>query len=168
MSDTQDYNNVRQVMAITDTPFKTYKKTILGKVFITVWDEFLRKPVGILMKGDPRKQDAGCFIDVWSEQEDIFFRRSNSVHLETGTIIPYTRKREIPRETIESADDDTLKTIIEKKFMALQADLKKLDSLPVLFRLLTLAEDGDKSEKITAAIKRRISEIQERDFAVSE
>jgi hypothetical protein len=141
-------------------PYKSYIKKILGKVYVMVLDQFSNQPVGILLTGDPRKKDEGCIVDVFSEIEDVYFRRTNKRHFETGDIIPYARVEEVREKTVEQFDDAELLGVVNQKFIALQHSLNKITSEAVLFRMLALAQDNEKSDKIVGAIKARVSEVQ--------
>lgn len=150
-------------------PYKAYIKTILGKVLVKYWDNFTNSPAEMLLYGDPKKRDETCIVKVWNEREDAYFKSTNRQHLKQGTIINY----ELPEVTepvetpIEQASDETLKEIINSKFMALQNKLNKIDSVAVLFRMKNLADEMDKSEKIVRAIEARISEVQSSEYTTS-
>lgn len=149
----------------SEKPHAAYIKSILGQVAVTVWDNFLDKPVDVILRGDPRRNDAGCIVAVYSERENAFFKRANLRHFKKGTLRPFSIP-EIPVEekTVEQASDEELKKIVNSKFLALTAQLNKIESVAVLFRMLTIAEDLDKSEKITGAIQKRISELQVSEY----
>ena len=107
---TSQANNEIYSAMIGGKPLKTYIKTILGKVYITVWDSFENVPVGMLLEGDPRRGDETSIIDIWSEEEDFFFKNKNKVHLTQGNVIAYTRKNEVKERTVRTSlwDDQTL------------------------------------------------------------
>lgn len=145
-------------------PYKTYKKVILGRVFVTVLNMStgVPTPEGIIMSGDPGKNEQGTLYDVFSEQEDYFFRKMNQSHFQEGIIIEYKRNPEQVRErTIEEFTDEELKSLIAKPFLALQNTLNKTSSVATLYRILGLAREMDKSEKVIRAIESRLSEVQQ-------
>lgn len=148
-------------------PFKTYKKAILGKVFVHIWDSFTEAAVGVILKGDPRRDDPNCFIDVWDQKEDTFFTKRNFRHLQSSTVIPVTRKDEEVPQVVREITDNDLREVANSKFLALQSYLNKTESVGTLFRLLSMAKDLDKSDKILSAIEARISEIQSRDLKIT-
>lgn len=155
-----DRNNLFTAMS-EDKPLRSYIKTILGKVYVEVWNSLTNKTEGLLMEGDPRKKDAGSIFDTFSEQEDVFFRRRNKRHFDTGILISYSRPVDVVREkTIEEFSDEELTTIINKPFLALQAVLNKTESEIVISRILVLAQELDKSDKVVRAIESRLSEVQ--------
>jgi hypothetical protein len=142
----------------TGTPIATYRKTILGKVFVTVYDPYTRVPVGMLLEGE-RGTDTEM-IDMWSEAEDLFFKRNNKKALDTGMIIKVTREtKEAPR-TIEQFNDDELRAVINVTYLQFQKSLSRITSEAVLFRLLELTTEQDKSEKFSNAIKAKLAEVQ--------
>lgn len=147
-------------------PFKVYAKTILGKVLVRYWDNFTGTPAEALLTGDPRKHDEGCLVQVWDEKGDAYFKRMNKRHFEDGTLISYTVKPVVEAEKpIEQYSDEELKEIVNSKFMALTNKLNKITSIAVLFRMRALAEEENKSAKITGAIESRISEIQSGEYS---
>lgn len=144
-----------------DTPYASYIKTILGQVAVTVWDSTLDRPVEIILKGNPKKKEEGCIVKTWNVKEDSVFKRLNIRHFKSGTIIPYlVPANAVQEKTIEQSTDDELKKIINSKFMALVNKLNEIDSVAVLFRMRGLAEEMEKSTKITDVIEKRISEVQ--------
>src|SRR3990172_8785365 len=93
-------------------PYASYEKTILGKMFVSVWDSFENRAEGIILHGDPRKREETSIVHTWSQEEDYYFRNKNKRLLETGQIIPHTRKEEAVEHTIEQYSDEELTTII--------------------------------------------------------
>lgn len=161
--ETQD-RNLASTAIHGGKPLKSYTKTTLGKVFVTVWDSFENQAVGLILSGDPRKADESCIVDIWSEEEDYYFRSKNKRHLQTGDMIVYTRKEEEAERTVEEYNDDELKAIINSKFFTLQNVLNNTESVAVLFRLKNLAQELEKSDKLIKAIEARISEVQAQEF----
>lgn len=147
-------------------PFRTYKKTILGKVFVEVWDNYVNNSVGLILKGDPGKNDPDCFYYAWTEDNDVYFRQvpHNRRHLEQGTIIPVSYEKPEIKKTIANSTDEELEEIVNSKFLAFRNSLNKTDSVAALFRMLEIARRLDKSEKITGAIEARLAEVQEEEF----
>jgi len=160
--ETQDRNIVGAMHGAT--PVASYTKTILGKVYVTVWDSFENQPVGLILEGNPRKNDESCIVDTWSPEEDFYFRSKNKRFLETGTIIPKTRKAEVREKTIEEFTDEELQTLINSKFFSLQSALNSTNSIAVIYRIKNLAQDMEKSEKLMKAIDARLSEVQANEF----
>jgi hypothetical protein len=144
-------------------PLKTYKKTILGRVYVTALNMLTGTPTpeGVILDGDPRKNESGAMFDIFSDQEDYFFRKMNKRHFDAGVLIEFT-KTSTPRErTIEEFSDEELKSLINKPFLALQNTLNKTTSVATLFRIESLARELEKSEKVIRAIESRLSEVQE-------
>lgn len=166
-NDTEERTRLYSAMN-TGNPYKSYKKTIIGKVFVTVLDQFSDTPTGVILEGDPKKGDMGTVIDVWSEKEDVFFRRMNFNHLNTGTMIPYSRVEVKEEKKVEQSTDEELKVLLSNKFFALQSKINGIDTIPVLARMLDMARDMGKSEKITKLIEARITEIQNPEPLVTE
>ena len=157
--ESQDVNILQSVL-LGGKPYKSYIKTVLGKVFLQVWDSYTKQPVGIILQGDPRKKGDSCIIDTWNEEEDIFLKRTNKRQFEVGNILSYTRAEEEKVRTIAEYTDDELLGLINQKFLAFHHTLNAIESPSILFRMIDVAEKVDKSDKITGAIKARLSEIQ--------
>jgi hypothetical protein len=147
----------------TGTPYNTYKKTILGGVAATVFNQFLQKPEEIIMKGDPRRNDEGCFVDVWSEKEDVFFKNMNKAHLTSGRIIKTVRK-EAPaasdEELLNTMTDEKLAEVLTYQWYKFKSVLNNITSADTVHRLLLSAREVDKSEKFIKAIEAKIVELE--------
>lgn len=154
-----DYNMYSAMQ--TGKPIKTFKKVVLGRVYVSVLDPFTEEPTGVMLYGDPKRNDDTCFIDIWSERDLLFFRKMNKTHLNNGYILESERTTppEGEEQPIETYTDDQLRDVINKRFLGLQAVLNKIDSEAVLFRMVDLAKDMEKSSKIVDAIEARLSEV---------
>ncbi len=159
-------NDIFATMNSGGAPYGAYIKTILGKVLVHYWDNFTETPAETILQGDPKRKDESCIVKVWTEREDAYFKRMNNKHFKAGILVPYAIPADqAPAEReIEQSTDEELKAIVSLKFLALQAKLNKIDSEAVLYRMIGIAEDLDKSEKITNAIKARISEVQAAEY----
>lgn len=143
-------------------PYKSFIKTMLGKLYLTAWDSWKEAEIGVILEGDPRKKDDGCIIDVWNEKEEMFLRKRNKKHFETGVIIEYQRTEESKseEEKINSMSDDEMIELLGKQFFSLQSAVNKFTSIAPVFRMLHLAKELDKSEKIVKFIEGKLSELQ--------
>jgi hypothetical protein len=160
--DTQDKNIVGGMHG--GKPIGSYIKTTLGKVYVSAWDSFENQPVGIMLEGDPRKKEESSIIDMWSQEENFYFRNKNKVLLQSGDIISYERTDVVKERAIEEFSDDELIAIINSKFFAFQKVLNTTTSVNVLFRIKNLAQDLEKSEKLMKTIDARISEVQAEEY----
>lgn len=148
-------------------PLKSYIKTILGKVYVTVWNSFENMPEGLILYGDPRKSEDTCVIDVWNHDEDYYFRTKNKRHLQAGNLISYERKEETSEKSAEEFSDAELEKLLEdkfKKFFSLQSLLNETDSIALLFRIKRIAEEQERSDKVIKAVEARIAELQAGEY----
>lgn len=153
----------------TGTPYKSYKKTILSKIYVNVLNSFSGQPEGRIVSGNPRTELENCIIDMWSEMEDVYFKRTNKKHFETGNLIEYKRKEQSEKvKTIKDYSDEELTVLLNSRFLTLQSVISKVDSVAPLFRLLTLAKEMEKSEKIIKFLEGKLSELQLAEFKQSE
>ena len=142
----------------TKEPYKTYRKTILAQVLVVGYNTFTSSPEEKILKGNPLEEDA--MIDVWSEMEDVFFRRNNMRHLKQGTIIEHSRSGEKEELGVEQSSDEDIRKAVNSKYAVLNALLKDTTSETFLNRVLAIAREEEKSEKIIGYIETRISEVQ--------
>ena len=152
----------------TGIPYKSYRKTILGKVEVKYLDPFEEKIGVILLQGHPNHNDETCFIDMWSEKEDAFFKKINANHIKNGVIIPFNRASIPVAESnpYNVLTDEELFDLLNNPFFKLQQARNKMTSQAPVYRLLTIAESEEKSEKIINHIKARLSELQEHELNV--
>lgn len=150
---------------VIGTPYKSYIKTILGKVFVTALDPVTGEKTGVLLKGDPSKKADEAIVDTWDEKSDLYFRRANKRHFTTGMIREFTRTVVEEERQIEQYSDEELAEIINSKFLAFKATLDKTESIAVLYRMEKVASDLEKSDKILEVIRKRISEVQLQEYA---
>jgi len=143
-------------------PVKSYRKTILGKVTVKVWDQFERKPKYVILYGKPES----AIVDVWSESEDRYFKTNNQILIDKGLILQINRDDLPVVEPAKQYTDDDLKELFKNKFFKFRSILNNIDSEALLIRMLRIAEDLELSEKTTKAITARLSEIQTADFHV--
>lgn len=164
-----EYNPAIYSAMQVNTPYKSYKKTVLGKIYVNLIDPFSGNPTGYIIEGNPERDDS-CILDVWSEKEDAFFRRMNKKHFETGMLIFYERPViEEPKErTIEEYSDEELKEIVSQKFYAIQAQIRKAKSPVVLARMAALAKELDRSNSIINLIENSLAKLQEKPYIEQE
>lgn len=142
----------------TGKPHATFKKTILGQVYVTVLSPFSNQPEGLLLTG--AKDSETSMVDVWSEMEYVFFKRLNKRHLERGILIQIEKQEAKVEKFIEQYSDEELINVINQKYIAFQKVLSGITSEAVLFRMLDLAKELEKSAKIIGVIEAKIAELQ--------
>lgn len=155
----------------TGSPYKTYRKTILGRVYVRYFDPFLNKPDDKLMSGNPAANEEGCFFDVWSEQEDAFFKRMNANHLKDGVLIPYDRAKQPVTVEVNKYNvmtDEELDELLNSPFFTLQSALNKMTSPAPVYRLKVIAEAEEKSKRLIEVIDARLAELEQIELAKEE
>lgn len=157
-------NDVYSAMQ-TGTPYRSYIKTILGQVYVTYLNPFTDKPEGRILKGNPRQHDRNSIIEIWNEKEDVFFKRLNTRHFDTGTIIEY-KKPENVEESVSpnQITDDEIVELLGQKFLALQNKINKMTSIAPVYRILELAKEHEKSDKIIKFIETKLSALQAEEY----
>lgn len=158
---TKDFGIVEDVK-----PFASYIKTILGQVYVTVLSPYSGKPEGVILSGNPRNQKEidGCIVDVWNQKEDMYFQKVNATHLTMGYLVKYTRPlTKAPpteEEIVNNMSDDEMKAILKEKFFVLQNKVNKMTSVAPVYRLLEIAKEMEKSNKIIAYLEGKLAELQ--------
>jgi len=147
----------------TEKPYKSYKKTILGQVYVNILNPFNDKdPMGLILFGETNQEDT-AIVNVWSAKEDHYLRSMNKRHFERGYLVEYQTpesKVVTDEEKHNTLSEDELKKLLSSKYFTLEAAVNKMTSEAPLYRLLVLATEQDKSEKIISFIKGRLSEVQ--------
>ena len=143
------------------TPLKRYKKTILGKVYVTALNPFSDEPEGIILQGNPANPDEldEQVVEIWDERQDLFFRKINKKHFEAGRLIELAKVFEEPRSPNEVSDEE-LDRILSLRFLAFKNRIEKFTEEAPLFRLINRARDVDKSEKIVKHLEETLSKVQ--------
>ena len=149
--------------AMQEKPYKSYRKTILGQMYVKILNPFNNlESQGLILSGEDNFSDT-AIVQTWNAKEDKFLRTANKKHFEQGYIIEYDlpETREITEEErLNNLPDKELEKLVSSKFFTLQAAVNKMTSEAPLYRLLALAEEKEKSEKIINLIKGRLSEVQ--------
>jgi hypothetical protein len=149
-------------MMQTGKPIKSYIKTIPAKVYVTILNQFDEKE-GVILEGNPKSQDDKCIIDIWRDAEDVFFKRANKKSLETGVIIPFNRSEEViitEEEKYNTLSDEEMITILKDPFYSLQSAVNKMTAQAPIYRMLSLAKELEKSEKIIKFIEGRLASLE--------
>jgi len=144
-------------------PLRTYIKTILGKVYVTVINPFLGKPEGVILEGNPNDPDnfTKCSVKVWSIKEDEFFKRINETHFKSGNIrIVKEVDEPVKKLSVNDISDEDIVVTLNKPFLALKNKLNKFTAVAPVYRFLKRAEDMEKSEKILNSIRARLAELE--------
>lgn len=141
-------------------PYAKYKKTILGKVYLEVLNPFSGNPEGVILHGNPMKNQEGCFVEVWSVSEDVYLKRRNKKHFEDGTLQVWKSKKTKKEKLLSEWTDAEVTELINSPFLKLQSVLNKTTSESFVLRILTRAQEMEKSEKLLKAIEARLNEIQ--------
>lgn len=155
----------KEVEFVVGKPYKSYIKTILGKVFVQSIDPISGSREASLLTGDPYKGDENSIIDTWDEKSDLYFRKSNKRHFELGVLKEFVRKEEVRERTIEEFTDDELREILNSRYLAYKATINKVNTVAVLYRMERLATEMEKSEKIIEVLRKRQAELTALEYS---
>lgn len=158
MNEYDTYTNTQ-----TGKPFKSYRKTIQGKVAVYVFNSITNQPGALILEGKDNLS-ADATIDTWTPVEDAYFRRMNRRHLETGHLIEFVRAEnyeEIKTEYMANATDDEIIATFAYPWLKFKKSvLTSITSEAVAIRFLTLAKQAEKSESYLKALEAKIAELQ--------
>lgn len=145
----------------TGKPLKSYRKTILAKVLVKILNPFSGEPEERILSGSGITDET--VVDVWSEQEDVFFKRANRNHFAKGLIVEYVRPETVEvseEEKLNTLSDEELSNLLNSKWMTFKNSLNKMTAVAPVYRLLEMANEQEKSEKTILAIKARLAELE--------
>jgi len=155
-------SNVYSLMQ-TGTPYKSYIKTVVSKVYVTVINPFSREPEGRILEGIPHK-DESCIVDIWNEMEDVFFKRMNKRHFETGILSEYKRSNVPQAKSPNEITDDEIVELLNSKFLSLQSKINKMTSVAPIFRFINKAKELEKSQRIINFLEGKLAELQALEY----
>jgi len=144
-------------------PYKSYKKVIVGKLYINRIDPISQAKEGAIISGLPDK-DESCIIDVWSELEDLYFRKANKFHFNNGYLIEYKRESFEEQKSPNEKTEEEIEELLNSKFFVIQNEINKITSEATLLRIIAMGKKLEKSEKIISAIELRLAEVQKEAF----
>jgi len=152
----------------TGNPVAIYKKAILGKVEVSVVNPFNGIPESVILQGNPVKNSEGCFVEVWSQMEEVYFERQNKSLFKQGYLVKLeTKEKPQPKgEEVKSYEEysrEVIEEIVTAPYMKFKKDLNEIDSEPVLYRVLSIAEELERPEKTMVHIRQRLAEVQQKD-----
>ncbi len=84
----------------TGKPYKSYRKAILGQVYVKILNPFNDvDPMGLILSGVSNTEDT-AIVHVWSAKEDQFIHAMNKTHFERGYLVEYNppEKRVVSEE----------------------------------------------------------------------
>jgi len=141
-------------------PVASFKKTILGQVGVHVLNPWTGQPEDRILKGDPKTNDEGCIVDLWSKAEEMYFTRANKRHFETGNLMRFEKGQMVKEKSVNEITDGEIVNILNDRFFVLQAKLNTFTSPAPVHRFLNAAREMEKSEKIIQHIEARLSELE--------
>jgi len=153
----------------TGDPTAVYGKTILGKVEVSVINPFDGTPENVLLHGNPKKNDSNCFVEVWSQMEEVYFERQNAPLFKGGYLIKVKEGKKPPVKdkdkevSYEGITDEYIEELITAPFMKFKSELNAIDSEAVVYRILSMAEEMERPEKTMQHIRQRLTEIQQKE-----
>jgi len=154
-------NKDRDVFAITtqSEPVVVYRKTHPARLAIRVLNPFTGQPEDAELKGLGR--DAGCFIELYSQQEKQYFEKYNKIALERGDLVEDAKPRDIGVVKSENnLSDDEIEELVNKKFLGLKAVVDRMTSLSAVARVVEAAERADKPSKTLEYLRAKLSLLE--------
>ena len=157
----QDYS-VHALMS-ADNPVAIYKKGHLGKVNVKRLNSFTHEVENVLLFSPPNgKMDADtCFIELWSVEEHVFFKRANRLLLEDGAVVAYDKPHSTEfKKSANTMTDTELEELVSSPFMKLKKVVESMTSEAALLRTIQKAEEAQRPEKTMQFLRERLSLLQ--------
>jgi hypothetical protein len=101
--------------------------------------------------------------------EEAYFERQNKSLFKQGYIVKLEEK-EKPLEkggvekSYEGITREKIEELVTSPYMKFKKDLNEIDSVPVLYRILEVAEELERPEKTMTNIRQRLTEVQQKDI----
>lgn len=149
-----------------DKPVAIYRKTILGKVAVSVINPFSGNPEVILLEGNPKdKENDSCYVKLYSSDHLLFFERMNKRLIQAGYVIrddSFLDKSEEKQEAkpFEQYTDDEFAELLDKPFPYIAKVISKINNPIVMRRILEVAREVNKSNKIISTLETRLAELE--------
>jgi hypothetical protein len=149
-------------------PVAIFKKTILAKVQVSVINPFNEAPEYIMLYGDPKKNHPDCFVEVWSQMEEVYFERINDSLFKKGYITKLETNVKPKRKDTQEQDyskltEADIRELVTAPFMKFKKELNAIDVVGVLYRIQAIAEEMERPAKTMENIQQRITELQQKE-----
>jgi hypothetical protein len=100
--------------------------------------------------------------------EEVFFERQNKPLFREGYIVKMkeTVKPKEKEDSVKSYEHFTreyIEELVTAPYMKFRKELNEIDSEPVLYRVLTIAEELERPEKTMINIRQRLTEVQQKE-----
>ena len=153
MNTTLDYDTYSAMQA--DAPLAIYRKTIIGKVAVTVLNPFSNAPEGLILVSNGEDS----YVKLWDNKQLSFFERANRDHLKNGRL-QRVEQVPTPQPSPNIVTDEELDELLAGHYKTLQSKVKTFTSEAPVLRLLNRARELEKSEKLIKYLEGVVAEIQ--------
>ena len=169
MDNRQDSHNTFALMQ-AGTPLATFKKTHLGQLSVDVINLFDDKPMNIVLKGIPAKNEEDSFVEIWSEKALMFFLRSprNRKHIASGALIEWVAPRNTNiQKTANNMSEEELAELVVAPFLKLKKTVETMTTEAALLRVVTAAEIANRPEKTMLFLRGKLSLLQSGEMSTA-
>lgn len=156
-------SNDRLASLLANEPYKRFIKATISRVSVKVLDPISMTATEIILSGDPKKEEVGTILDLWTPIEFTYFERNNRIILEEGLLVEFSKSIK-PVASVNSITDDDIRAALSEKFFTIKNMLGNFTSPAPVQRILEIAEEMDKPVKTIEAIKARLSDLQAKQY----
>lgn len=144
-------------------PIAIFKKTIVGKVYVTVLNPFTSEVEGLHLEGNAEAGDERAFVELYDQKSLVFFRKINKRQFDLGNIVQVDK---LPTEKVSpnQITDEEVEELLNGHFFTLKARLDSFTEVAPVLRLLNKARDMEKSEKLIRHIQTKMAELEIRNY----
>lgn len=122
------------------TPLKAYRKEIIGKLVVKALNPFDDTPMEVVLEGDPKKNEKGCFINLWSPKQVAFFERMNERFIQSGMLRPSEPWSSEKMNKVSNYTDKDILELFERPFIGFRRFFDNIYSVEFVNRVLEVAE----------------------------
>jgi hypothetical protein len=142
----------------TKDPLARFQKTIVGKVYVTVLNEFNGQPEGVELQGTKEES----YVEIWSDKGLAFFQRMNKDHLGAGRLKRLKKKPPKKAPNPNMLTDVEIDELLNSKgaFLKMKARANKFTEPAPAIALLHEAREQEKSDKVIAFLEEKIADLQ--------
>lgn len=154
--------SVNNIYMVAGEPYARYVKTLRSLVSGMRLNPTTQvmTPVDFVVASHPERFEYDSeVIEIYSEQEDRYFKQANRSLFQSGLLKAYDGAKELPPLENFMSDEEVKQIATIKNTNELRTRLLKVDSPITLARILSAAEEANATKRVLDAIRERKAEI---------
>jgi hypothetical protein len=144
-------------------PIAVFKKTIVGKVYVTALNPFTGEVEGVHLEGIADRGDEKAFIEIYDKKSLVFFKKINKKQFDLGNVVEVEKSPEV-KVSVNQISDEEIEELLNGHFFTLKSKLDSFTEVAPVLRMLNKARDLEKSEKLIKHIEQKMAEVEIRNY----